>query len=665
MAKSLKTVLVTGANGFIGSALVTSLSTQYYVRAMVREHGLRGRKGHTTGDSLSRAAGLRTISNVTYFTGDVTDLASCIAATKGVDVVYHLAAKTSEKASEIAQSHAVNVGGTKNIISACLVNKVTHLIVVSSQSTKRARRGAYGETKRLADVEVMGIPAGKGLKYTIVKPTLVYGPGSKGLFSKVLKLVEKLPVIPIVGDGRYKMQPIHVDDVVGALRAITLNPATYGKTYDLAGGTRLSFNELISTIQRVLGSSKKVVHVPYSFFHAGVRGLSLITTSPPITKDNLLGLMQETSISLDEAKADFGFTSRSFASGMTQSIWGERDSSKVQVGIIGLGKMGLLHASLVNHIDSAQLCGVFDVNTKVRRQIASLNIRAPFYSNLALFLDEVKPDAVIISIPPAFTLPTIREVVKRDIAFLVEKPLADSLEHAQEIVQMAEAKKLVGAVGFMQGYTSRVHLIEALLRDRIVGKIRSFEGSAYVTQVLSRKKGWRYDKKTAGGGCVSLHGTHLLYLTYRLFGLPTRVRGKLEFPYSAVEDKAEIGCSYKDNVTGTLRVSWSEKGYSKLTIGLTIIGENGTMRIEDDRVVLDLKKGLGGYSSGVTVINREDFESSDFELGGDGYYQEDLSFIRAVRVKEGGLVTLQDGFNVQKFLNAVYQSHAQKKEVRV
>ncbi len=646
-------VLITGANGFIGQALVLELlqDARFSIRAMVRQN--KSKKGNVSG------------LNVSYVIGDVTDLSSCIAATKGVDVVYHLAAKTSEKPSETAASYAINVGGTKNIISACLVNKVKHLVVVSSQSTKRARRGAYGETKRLADLEVEGIPAAKGLKYTIVKPTLVYGPGSKGLFSNVLKLVEKLPIIPIVGSGNYKMQPVHVDDVVVALRSIALNSATYGKTYDLAGGTRLTFNSLISTIQRVLGTSKKVVHVPYRLVYSGIKGMSLVTSKIPVTTDNLLGLMQETSISLTSAQEDFGFTSRSFFDGMTQSVWGRRDSSKIQVGIIGLGKMGLLHASLVNHMDSTQLCGVFDVNTKVRSQIRSLHIHAPFYSNLALFLDEVKPDAVIISIPPAFTLPTIREVVKRGIPFLVEKPLADSLEHASEIVALASEKKLIAAVGFMQGYTSRVGLVVRLLEKGVLGTVESFEGTAYVTQVLSRKKGWRYDKKTAGGGCVSLHGTHLLYLMYRLFGLPAKVGSTLEFPYSEVEDKAAISCSYKNGVKGKLRVSWSEKGFSKLTIGLTVIGKNGSMRVEDDQVIVDLKTGSGGYSAGRTVICREEFESCEFELGGDGYYQEDVAFVNAVRAKGGDLVTLQDGFNVQKLLDAVYKSHALKKEVKV
>ncbi len=623
--------------------------------------------------SSSKFINSKSQKNQTIILGDITSKETLLKATKDIDIVFHLAAKTSEKASESKESYNTNVEGTKNLIQACLKNSVKHLIIVSSQSTKRHKRGLYGETKRLADLEVAKIPSESKLKYTIVKPTIVYGRGSKGLFTKILNLIQKLPITPIIGSGNYQLQPIYIDDLTTALVKIANNPKTFGKTYDLAGKTRLSFNSLIAEIQTAQGQKKKIVHFPYSLTYAGIKSISLISKNPPITTDNLLGLMQETKIDLTPAEQDFSFAPISFKDGITETIWGKRDSTKIQIGIIGLGKMGLLHGSLINYMPDTQLCGVFDVNQKVKKQIYSLNIKVPFYTNLPQFLDETKPDAVIISIPPAFTLRTIQEVAKRNIHFLVEKPLADSLEHAKEIVSLTEKHHLTGAVGYMYGYTAQLKKIEQLLQKKILGKINSFTGSAYVTQVLSHKKGWRYDKKTAGGGCVTLHGTHLLYLTYRLFGLPQKVKSTLEFPYSKVEDKASINVSYTQNkpLTGTLKISWSEKGYTKLTIKLHIEGENGFLSIEEDQLTINLFSATPEYPKGKTIITRDDLKTSEFELGGDGYYDEDRTFVDAIRSNKHKLntstqkmVTIQDGFAVQRFLHSIYASHSKKMEVK-
>ena len=184
-----------------------------------------------------------------------------------------------------------------------------------------------------------------------------------------------------------------------------------------------------------------------------------------------------------------------------------------------------------------------------------------------------------------------------------------------------------------------------------------------MTQVLAPKKGWRYDKKTAGGGCVSLHGTHLLYLTYRLFGIPNKVKSTLEFPYSQVEDKAEIKCHYSGPIEGKVSVSWSEKGYPKLVLRLDIIGTNGTLTLEEDAITLNLKKAIKGFNKGLTRIERSDLPYSDFELGGEGYYEQDRAFVNALHGKKERLVTVDDGYAIQRLLASIYDSHNQKKEV--
>ena len=126
----MKRVLITGASGFIGSNLVPALVKQgYTVRCFVR--------------TSSKIGHLSLLSNVELCYGDMNNTESLLRATKNVDAVIHLAAFTSERASSAEESYQVNVQGTQNLIDACNQHKVSRLIVVSSQSTKREKQRNY------------------------------------------------------------------------------------------------------------------------------------------------------------------------------------------------------------------------------------------------------------------------------------------------------------------------------------------------------------------------------------------------------------------------------------------------------------------------------------------------------------------------------------------
>lgn len=162
---------------------------------------------------------------------------------------------------------------------------------------------------------------------------------------------------------------------------------------------------------------------------------------------------------------------------------------------------------------------------------------------------------------------------------------------------------------------------------------------------------------------MTLQGTHLLYLLYHFFGLPQRVSAQLYFPFSTVEDRAYAHVSYSSGLKGAVKVSWSEQGYPTLTLGITISGENGSLTILEDRLILTLKKAKKMYTAGTTEIFREDLPAAPFELGGEGYYMQDKAFIDSLSNKNKSFVDVEDGYNVQRMLQAVYDSYEQQKEV--
>ena len=237
-------VLVTGASGFIGSNLVAMLSAQGYdASCLVRE--------------TSDCSDIEGLKGVSITRGDIRDEKSIIRALKGCQAVVHLAAATSEKASELDNSEDVNIGGSKQLIHACEKLGIKRVIVISTQSTKRKKQGAYAKTKSAADELFLA----SDLNVTILKPALVYGPGSKGLFVNIQNLATSLPIIPIIGSGNYKMQPTHVDDLNEAIIDCLHSKKTWNSTYDIAGGTRFTFNEFVDIVcEEMLGRKKKKVN---------------------------------------------------------------------------------------------------------------------------------------------------------------------------------------------------------------------------------------------------------------------------------------------------------------------------------------------------------------------------------------------------------------------
>jgi NADH dehydrogenase len=294
-------LLVTGASGFIGSHVAHAASRRgHAVRCLVRAGSDR---------SLLRGIAAEVV------VGDLSDKDSLRHATRGRDVVVHCAATTSESAPDFDRSYQTNVVGTRNLVEACLENGVGRFILVSTQSANEQNRGAYGKTK----LEAERVLAASGLGFTTLRPSTVYGPGARGLFAKIRGYVEKLPVIPMIGDGRQRFRPIYVGDVADAILSCGESPRTIGKTYDVGGLDGVSFAEFIDGVGEILGKKRIKLALPVPLCTAIARALALVAKNPPLTVDNIQGLTQMSECEIAPAQNDFGFRPLSFREGIALS----------------------------------------------------------------------------------------------------------------------------------------------------------------------------------------------------------------------------------------------------------------------------------------------------------------------------------------------------------
>lgn len=284
-------ILITGASGFLGSETVRlALAQGHAVRAMIRPTSNRGR--------LS-------LPDSQICVAEMADPSTFAAAAQGMEGVIHCAAVTAEGASDEALSQKVNVEGTRRLFEAARAAGVRRWVQISSMSAHPASTSAYGRTKLAADEFLRS--AAPPPAWTILRPSLIFGPGGKGLVDKTVKLLEKLPVVPIVGSGREPIRPVYVSDVAAAALACLQSEKTAGKTYMLGGADEVSLNEFMRSLARAKGLSRPLLHLPLPLCYVMARTLSLVLKNPPLTVDNVLGVKQAQRVIQDDAVKDFSY----------------------------------------------------------------------------------------------------------------------------------------------------------------------------------------------------------------------------------------------------------------------------------------------------------------------------------------------------------------------
>jgi dihydroflavonol-4-reductase len=253
-----KTILVTGATGFTGSALAKKLIEQgHRVRALVR--------------SESQAESVRK-EGMDPIVGNLTDADSVNKAVEGSDLVYHIAAAYRESLP-LAELEAVNVTGTRHVAEACRRHSVKRLVHCSTVGVHGdiqnppADENApfdpgdnYQKTKLKGELLIRKF-MGEGLPAVIFRPVGLYGPGDLR-FLKLFKGIKKGTFV-MFGDGSPLYQLTYIDDVVAMVIACGDHPAAEGRTYIVCGTPAVTLNELVSKIAAVTGSRPPRIRLPF------------------------------------------------------------------------------------------------------------------------------------------------------------------------------------------------------------------------------------------------------------------------------------------------------------------------------------------------------------------------------------------------------------------
>jgi uncharacterized protein YbjT (DUF2867 family) len=295
----MSTILVTGASGFVGSHVVPELlGSGHHVVALVRSP--------EAGEAVLGRLPTALAQGIELRTGDVLEPATLPAALAGVDGVVHLVALARDWNGG-ADLLRVNLGGTENVLGAMQLAGVRRLVHLGALGVADREELNYAKSKARAEAAVR---AG-GLDWTILKPSLLFGPGD-GFFNIVAGLVRvPLPLVPVPGDGMSRFQPIHVGDVARCARLALERPETIGQAFELGGVRTWTYREITEEVARVLRKRRRVVPMPLPLIRLAAGTMeALHLRFFPVATDQLRQLALDNVGPLDGVERAFGFVPR-------------------------------------------------------------------------------------------------------------------------------------------------------------------------------------------------------------------------------------------------------------------------------------------------------------------------------------------------------------------
>ena len=240
-----RTIFLTGATGFIGGHVLGRL-----IRSGTNRILCLTRSSNVASDRAGRDR------NVEWITGELGQAATYVESLGQADIVIHLAAATG--AASTQQLREVNCVGTQALLAACKVAAARKIVFMSSIAVtgNDVAHYPYAQTKLAAEKVVQD----SGLDCVIVRPTIVLGEGAPNW--RMLRNLSCLPVVPLFGGARARVQPVDVIDVARGLEWLTENQLESGSVVEVGGPEVLPFSAFLARIRAACG-------------RGGFRGLSI------------------------------------------------------------------------------------------------------------------------------------------------------------------------------------------------------------------------------------------------------------------------------------------------------------------------------------------------------------------------------------------------------
>lgn len=303
------TILVTGATGFLGSALVTELLKQQQpVRILARDEA---RARAQFGDAVDIVA------------GEITDTAQVQRAVEGVSIVYHLAGRLYHPSTPAELYYHTHVEGTRILLDACKgqtsLQRIVHCSTTgvhgvtgrtpAAEDAPFAPTNPYEKSKLAGELLALQACTEDGLPVSVARPGLVYGPGDLHLLGFFVSIKKGRPCL--IDGGKALIHPIYIDDMTSAFLLCAQRPQAIGHSYNIAGDHPVSFRELAEAIAHSLGRPLPKGNIPLWLANLASDIFALIPgikgENAPLTRSRVRFLTNNRVYDIGRARTELGF----------------------------------------------------------------------------------------------------------------------------------------------------------------------------------------------------------------------------------------------------------------------------------------------------------------------------------------------------------------------
>lgn len=261
-------IAVAGGSGFVGGGIATVLAGRGHHVMVLTRHPDAARR--TMPDDFEvRSADI----------ADPATLEPALAGAEALVIALAFHGYPMENARRGETFEAVDAAGTERLVAAAVAAGVGQLVYISGAGAAPDAAAHWFRAKWRAEAAVRG----SGLRYTILRPTWLFGPRDVAL-NRFLAFSRFLPFVPVTGDGRQRLAPVFIDDV-GAIVADALgDPAATDRVFDVGGPETMTMNDVIRVALRVTGRRRFLLHAPARLLKVVAWPLKFLPR-PPLTPD--------------------------------------------------------------------------------------------------------------------------------------------------------------------------------------------------------------------------------------------------------------------------------------------------------------------------------------------------------------------------------------------
>jgi len=335
--------------------------------------------------------------------------------------------------------------------------------------------------------------------------------------------------------------------------------------------------------------------------------------------------------------------------------------NKINIGIIGFGRMGITHHSIINSHPDVEITAIADASGMVLSLLKKYIPQIHTYTDYVKMLDEEERlDGILVCTPPQLHYPVVKLCAEKGIHVFAEKPFTTDAGKAAELAGLFIEKGLVNQVGYVNRYNDVFSAARKYMQAGVIGDLVRFRSEMFSRTVTEPEKGsnWR-SKRESGGGVVYEMASHAIDLIIYIMGKPEKVTGSSMQPVFSkeIEDAVSSTLLYPGGVSGTLYVNWSDDSYRKPTNKIEFFGKKGKILADQHSMKVYMREENRDFGLNVGWNTRyitDLFQPVPFYVRGNEFTRQLYDFVDAIRGKKEILCSFSDGSKTLEVIDQLY-----------